>query len=91
MINNIINDKSKFKLVKKDPTITRETKLQKFLLNIKKKGGFSKDEYKLIYPVGSNIARIYGTPKIHKLNGENNVNILLSKLKLRPIISSIGT
>ena len=42
--------------------------------------------------MGSNIARIYGTPKIHKIdNNITDINVILSKLKLRPIISSIGT
>ena len=86
----IIEDKSKFKALNKDPTITREIKLQKYILNIEKKGGF-KEEYSLIYPVRSNIARIYGTPKVHKLKDEKSVCIMLTKLKLRPIISSIGT
>ena len=85
MIYEIINDTSKFKVLNKDPTVTRETKLQKFLLSLKKKGAFNKDEYKSIYPVGSTIARIYGLPKLHKLKSNED------KLKLRPIISSIGT
>ena len=40
----VINDNTKFKLLNKDPTITRENKLQKCLLNLKRKGMFNKDE-----------------------------------------------
>ena len=90
MINDLIEDKSKFKLLNKDPTITRQTKLQKYLCSLKKKQIFNDVEYKQLYPVGSKVARIYGTPKTHKLKGEKDVSIILKKLKLRPIISSIG-
>ena len=91
MIYDIINDKSKFKLLDGDPTINREKKLQRFLLSLKKKGMFSDEEYNKLYPTGSNIARIYGTPKIHKLSENLNNKEIIDKLKLRPIISSIGT
>jgi len=52
---------------------------------------FSDDEYNKLYPTGSNIARIYSTPKIHKLSENLNNKEIIDKLKLRPIISSIGT
>ena len=67
LINDILSDNTKFKLLNKDPTINREWKLQSFLLKLKKKGAFNEDDYKNLYPVGSNMARIYGLPKIHKL------------------------
>ena len=78
IIYEVINDNTKFKLLNKDPTITREEKLQKCLLNLKKKGMFNEDEYKSIYPVGSRTARIYGLPKVHKLKNKTDT--------LRPII-----
>ena len=92
MIENIVNDNDKFKLLNVDPTISREKKLQRYLLKLKKKNAFTEDEYKSLYPVGSNIARIYGTPKIHKIDKEvTDTKEIIKKLKLRPIISSIGT
>ena len=45
MSHEIINDKAKFKQLKKDVTLTRETALQKFLLRLKKKGAFNDVEY----------------------------------------------
>ena len=51
-INDIINDKHKFKL-SKGPTINREGKLQRFLRELKKKGKIDKDIYNSIYPSGS--------------------------------------
>ena len=85
MMYEIINDKDKFQELNTDPTLKREGQLQRFLLKLKKKGVFDKNEYKKIYPTGSMIAKIYGLPKTHKLNDNNR------KLKLRPIVSAIGS
>ena len=40
MVYEIVNDSSKFKKLEGDKTVSRETKLQKFLLKLKKKGFF---------------------------------------------------
>ena len=42
-------------------------------------------DYKFIYPSGSAPAKIYGTPKMHKLTDSDSFP------KLRPIVSSVGT
>ena len=42
-------------------------------------------DYKFIYPSGPAPAKIYGTPKIHKLTDS------VSFPKLRPTVSSVGT
>ena len=81
MIKNIVNDASKFKLLPRDFTKTRQTSLQNYLNKLNKKGAFTKEEYKMIYPVGSGIARIYGLPKIHKLK---DVVIMYSCKKIAP-------
>ena len=85
MILDIVSDKTKFREISTDPTLKREGQLQRFLLKLKKKGVFKEDEYKRLYPKGSMITRIYGLPKIHKLKNVND------KLKLRPIVSAIGS
>ncbi|XP_057308273.1 uncharacterized protein LOC130646150 [Hydractinia symbiolongicarpus] len=82
-ILDIILDTTKFKKLDEDPTLKREGQLQRFLRNLKKKGFFSDKVYNDIYPSGSQPARIYGLPKMHK-SFENLP-------KFRPIISSIGT
>ena len=84
-ILKLIADPGKFRKLDCDPTKTRQTKLQNLLLKLKKRGLFSDDVYLKIYPVGSQPARIYGLPKIHKMKCENDIP------KFRPIISSIGT
>ena len=60
-------------------------KLQRFLGNLKKKGHLDQEVYDAIYPSGSQPARIYGLPKMHKPRAAN------STPPFRPIVSSIGT
>ncbi|XP_073232122.1 uncharacterized protein [Porites lutea] len=81
----IINDTTKFRVLTSDPTLTREGKLQRYLRELKKKGHFDPDVYETIYPSGSQPARIYGLPKMHKPRAPN------STPPFRPIVSSIGT
>ena len=68
-----------------DPTILREGQLQRFLKKLKGKGLFSDKTYDDIYPKGSQFARMYGSPKLHKFNVNSTVPPFL------PIVSSIGT
>ena len=42
-------------------------------------------DYKFIYPTGSGPAKIYGTPKMHKLTDSDSFP------KLQPTVSSVGT
>ena len=84
-INDIINDRNKFKELSNDPTINRGSKLQRFLRELKKKGKIDKDTYNSIYPSGSQPALIYGLPKMYKIKSPNEVP------PFRPIVSSINT
>ena len=63
----------------------REGRLQRFLRKIRKNGHLSPGVYENIYPSGSQPARIYGLPKMHKPRGPNSI------LPFRPIVSSIET
>ena len=61
-------------------------KLEKLKLRkLKGKNFFNENEYNKLYPSGSAPARIYNTPKMHKLFSSDSFP------KLRPIVSSIGT
>ena len=57
--------------------------MQKTLCKLNKKSIFSEIEYSNLYPKGSKIARLYGTPKIHKSFSSGPIP------PLQPIISSI--
>ena len=63
----------------------REASLQRFLLKFNQKIILNEVEYDQLYPSGSAPARIYGTPKLHKLSSSDSFP------KLHPIVSSIGT
>ena len=82
-MNNIINDRSKFKLLTADPASLREGQLQRFLRKLKNEGFFDEDVYKSVYPTGSRPVRMYGFLKLHK--------IFESVPPFRPMLSSIGT
>ena len=59
--------------------------MQRFLHALKDNGKIDKDVYNQIYSTGSQPARIYGLPKMHKIQSRNVVP------PLRPIVSSINT
>ena len=84
-ILNLITDSSKFNNLNCDPTLSREGKLQRLLRKLKKNGEIDDTTYKDIYPTGSQPARIYGSPKMHKVCEPS------SAPPFRPIVSSIGT
>ena len=82
--NIIISDQSKFKRLDKDPTLFREAKLQRLLRKLKNQGCLDDNTYYNIFPKGSQPARFYGLPKLHKQREPN------SAPPLRPIVSSIN-
>ena len=70
-IEEILLDTSKFEKLNKEPTLKRETSLQRFLRKLKEKKFFNEIECNKLYPAGSAPARIYGTPKIHKFSSND--------------------
>ena len=82
---DIVNDASKFLKLSSDLTLRRGGKLQRVLRTLKNKDFFTKEQYDNINPCGSQLARIYGTPKTQKLK------LPTDTLTFRPIVSSIGT
>ena len=65
-MNNILNDQTKLKCLSSNPTESREKKLQRYLYGLSDKGLLDDATYKRIRPSGSNPARLYGLPKLHK-------------------------
>jgi hypothetical protein len=76
----IINDPLTFKQIDKDPTIAEEDRLIRKLRQMKERGFINEAEYNHCYPTGSQPARLYGLPKVHKTG-----------TPLRPILSASGT
>ena len=85
ILNLITTDSSKFNNLNCDPKLSREGKLQRLLRKLKKNGEIDGTTYKDIYPTGSQPARIYGLPRMHKVHEPS------SAPPFRPIVSSIGT
>ena len=79
---DLISDRSKFSALKKDPTLSREGQLQRYLRKLHKHGRLDNNIYKEIYPTGSQPARIYGLPKMHKPRPSSGIP------PFRPIMSS---
>ena len=70
-----------------DITIFRERQLQNYLLGLKNAKLIDDNVYDRIYPRGSLPARIYGQPKMHKL--DNNLSQQVPPFRI--IVSSIGS
>ena len=76
----ILQDESTFTPIDHDPIIINEDRLVRTLLRLTKEGFISNYEYNIARPVGSRAARLYGLPKLHKLN-----------VPLRPVMSVTKT
>ena len=82
-METMFGDKTKFKVVNEDPTITRVNTIQTYVNRIFKRNEITEEEKKQMRPTGGNRARARGLPKIHKDYD--------SLPKFRPIIDTIGT
>ena len=74
---------SNFENIKHDNTKAVEVSVQKALFKVKEAIG--EEQYKQIYPSGSNPGKFYGTAKVHKVKPDETDK--LNKLPVRPIIS----
>ena len=80
---DLLSDNSKFKKLESDLTLRREGQLQRFLRKLKKNGLLDCNIYREIYPTGSQPARLYGLPKLHKVKDPKTITP-----PFRPIVSS---
>ena len=74
-----------FAVAENDPTKTLESKTLRTLRKLKSK--ITDQDFKDLYPTGSQPGKFYGTAKMHKLPANGN----LHHLPLRPIASNINT
>ena len=83
-VESLLSDKSKFGPTKEDDPLKQvnflQEKLRVLLRKLKDKGSISSQQYDLVYPQGSQLGVMYGSPKIHKAG-----------CPVRPILSSINT
>ena len=83
---NFINA-DQFRELENDTTKRTETKLWNILRSLKNNEYLSEEDYRQIYPKLSRPGLFYGTAKLHKLKDNNTIE----NLRLRPIISNVGT
>jgi len=79
-MESLINNRTTFKLFDTDPTIAQEDRLVRKLRKLKADKCISEAEYNYCFPTGSQPARLYGLPKVHKDN-----------LSFRPLLAASGT
>ncbi|CAF4146789.1 unnamed protein product, partial [Rotaria sordida] len=79
-MKSILNDINTFRPIPVDETLQQEDRLYRKLISLKQSGFITPEEFQRCRPVGSQPARIYGLPKVHKTG-----------TPLRPILSAIGT
>ena len=63
----MFSDKTKFKIIKKDLTVTRLKTVQKYLNNLCKSNEITEGEKKQIRQMSAQLECAYGLPKIHKV------------------------
>ena len=82
-IDHLFSDRDKFRKLSADPTPTRLSTLQSYLLKLYNRGEISDEVYKRVRPKNAKPARAHGLPKTHK-----SFDVLPS---FRPIIDTTGT
>ena len=82
-MTELFADKTKFKKLKSDPTLTQLTTLQNYLRTIYNRGEITSDIFSEVQPQSTKPARAHGLPKTHK-----NFDTLPP---FRPIIDTTGT
>ena len=79
-MNQLLEDKNTYRLLKMDHTNKQKNRLINILRRIKSEGRLEESTCKKMYPTGASSAKLYGLPKIHK-----------KEIPLRPIVSSQGS
>ena len=82
-MNELFSDKTKFKIIKNNPTLTRLKTVQNYLNNLCKGYEITEAEKKQMRPMSAQLGRAHGLPKIHK--------VFANILKFRPIIDRNNT
>lgn len=71
----MLNEKSMYQPVEKDPTVSLERKMNAQLMNLKRSGSLPNEEYAQLWSLAVRVPLLYGLPKVHKQD-----------IPLRPIV-----
>ena len=66
-MNQLFSEKTKFKIIKNDPTLTSLKTIQNYLNNRCKRNEINEAEKRQIRPMSAQLDRAHGLPKIHKV------------------------
>ena len=81
-MNQLFSDKTQFKIIKNDLTLTLKT-VQNYLNNLCKRNNISEGEKKQMIPISAQLSHVHGLPKIPK--------VFANILKLCSIIDTTNT
>ena len=76
----IVNDETKYRVVKCDPTTKTENKITDAMKGLRSQGYINDKMYDCLAPRYTNPPQLYGLPKVHK-----------DGVPMRPIVSAIGS
>ena len=79
-MDQFFSDKTKFKIIKNDPTLTRLKTVQNYLNNLCNRNEITEAEKKQMRPMSAQFGHAHGLPKIHK--------VFANIPKFRPIIDT---
>ena len=79
-MNQLFSDKTKFEIIKNDPTLTRLKTVQNYLNNPCKRNEITEAEKRQMRRKSAQLGRAHGLPKIHK--------VFTNILKFRPIVDT---
>ena len=77
-MNSLLDDRKTYKRLTKDPTPSIERKMNALLLQLKRKGAITDDQYSKLRSSAGRLPLLYGLPKVHK-----------PTVPLRPIVSFV--
>ena len=66
-MNQLFSEKTKFKIIKNDPTLTSLKTVQNYLNNRCKRNEINEAEKRQMRPMSTQFDRAHGLPKIHKV------------------------
>ena len=79
-MNQLFSDKTKFEIIKNDPTLTRLKTVQNYLNNPCKRNEITEAEKRQMRRTSEQLGRAHGLPKIHK--------VFTNIPKFRPIVDT---
>ena len=65
-MKRLFSDRSKYKVIQKDPTLTKLKTVQNYVNTMFKRNKISEEEKKQLRPMAAQLGRAHGLPKTHK-------------------------